>query len=153
MSAGLLRPDGIDLPRPGVHIDVFGLDDENADESFEDASSVDSDTLRAFIIAAVYANVAVLLVSLGSMGWFFQGWSRVGPALFLGGLLAGARSYWTYRSWNRSRDTVESDSGSDADGNGTDADDGGADADDDETDADDDRADFDRDADVSPPEA
>ena len=111
---------------------MFNPDEEIAGGGFEDASSVDSDTLRAFVVAAVYANVAVLLVSLGPMGWFFQGWTRLALALFAGGLLAGARSYWTYRSWKRSRDATESDSGSEA----------GAD-----------EADGDPEADASPPEA
>lgn len=118
---------------------MFGLDEMIGSEDLEDASSADPDTLRAFVVAAVYANAAVLLVSLGPMGWFFQGWSRLALALFAGGLLAGARSYWTYRSWKRSKDAAESDSGTDAgdDGAGLDPD----------------AADLDPDADASPPEA
>jgi hypothetical protein len=44
---------------------------------FEGASDVDSGTLRAFVVAVIYANVAVLLVALGPMVWYFEGWSRV----------------------------------------------------------------------------
>ncbi|EMA61167.1 DUF7322 domain-containing protein [Halorubrum lipolyticum] len=80
---------------------------------FEGASDVDSGTLRAFVVAVVYANAAVLLVALGPMLWFFEGWSRIGPALFVAGLLAGVRTYQTYRSWERSREAAESDSGDD----------------------------------------
>ncbi len=83
---------------------MFDPDEEIAGGGFEDASSVDSDTLRAFVVAAVYANVAVLLVSLGPMLWFFEGRARIGAGLFALGLLAGARTYQTYRAWKRSRD-------------------------------------------------
>ncbi|RLM50220.1 MULTISPECIES: hypothetical protein [unclassified Halorubrum] len=98
---------------------------------FEGASDVDRDTLRAFVVAVIYANAAVLLVALGPMVWFFEGWSRIGPALFVVGLLAGVRTYQTYRSWKRSRDEAEPD----------------ADSDDTVTEADD------RDPDETPPEA
>ncbi|WP_424013988.1 DUF7322 domain-containing protein [Halorubrum xinjiangense] len=71
---------------------------------FEGASDVDQGTLRAFVVAVIYANAAVLLVALGPMVWYFEGWSRVGPALLVGGFLAGVRTYQTYRAWERSRD-------------------------------------------------
>jgi len=71
---------------------------------FEGASDVDSDTLRAFVAAVIYANAAVLLVSLGPMVWFFEGRARIGAGLFALGLLAGLRTYQTYRAWKRSRD-------------------------------------------------
>ncbi|WP_423996202.1 DUF7322 domain-containing protein [Halorubrum trapanicum] len=96
------------------------------DGDFEGASDVDQGTLRAFVVAVIYANAAVLLVALGPMVWFFEGWSRIGPALFVGGVLAGVRTYQTYRSWKRSRDEV--DEGSDADDSVSEADDRDADA-------------------------
>ncbi|MDB9235584.1 hypothetical protein PN419_10060 [Halorubrum ezzemoulense] len=74
---------------------------------FEGASDVDQGTLRAFVVAVVYANAAVLLVALGPMVWFFEGWSRAGPALLVAGLLAGVRTYQTYRSWRRSQDEAD----------------------------------------------
>ena len=86
---------------------------------FEGASDVDSGTLRAFVVAVIYANAAVLLVALGPMVWYFEGWSRVGPTLLVAGLLAGVRTYQTYRAWERSRDeaaeadAVDGDSASD----------------------------------------
>ncbi|WP_435074982.1 DUF7322 domain-containing protein [Halorubrum sp. HHNYT27] len=87
---------------------------------FEGASDVDSGTLRAFVVAVIYANAAVLLVALGPMVWYFEGWSRVGPLLLAGGLVAGVRTYQTYRAWDRSRsergtdDTSEADAGDDS---------------------------------------
>lgn len=90
---------------------------------FEGASDVDSDTLRAFVAAVIYANAAVLLVALGPMVWYFEGWSRIGPALLAAGLLAGVRTYQTYRAWERSRDEAaeeEADDGDiDSDGDAT----------------------------------
>jgi len=80
---------------------------------FEGASDVDQGTLRAFVVAVIYANAALLFVALGPMVWFFEGWSRVGPALFVGGLLAGVRTYQTYRAWERSRDEGEGDAEAD----------------------------------------
>ena len=73
---------------------------------FEAASDIDSDTLRAFVVAVIYANAALLLVALGPMVWYFEGWSKIGPILFVAGLLAGVRTYQTYRAWERSRDDV-----------------------------------------------
>jgi hypothetical protein len=135
---------------------------------FEGASDVDSGTLRAFVVAVIYANVAVLLVALGPMVWYFEGWSRVGPLLLLGGLVAGVRTYQTYRAWDRSRDERDTAAGGNEDVE-ADADDGGedeSDADDDEADpdeadpdeadpdeADPDEADPDEARDPAPPEA
>ncbi|MFC6889299.1 DUF7322 domain-containing protein [Halorubrum trueperi] len=79
------------------------------DGDFEGASDVDTGTLRAFVVAVVYANAAVLLVALGPMVWYFEGWSRIGPVLTVTGLLAGVRTYQTYRAWDRARDADESD--------------------------------------------
>ncbi|MDB2271905.1 hypothetical protein PM032_12880 [Halorubrum ezzemoulense] len=90
---------------------------------FEGASDVDQGTLRAFVVAVVYANAAVLLVALGPMVWFFEGWSRAGPALLVAGLLAGVRTYQTYRSWRRSQDEAdESESDPPEEADDTDAD-------------------------------
>ncbi len=74
------------------------------DDDLGDISDVDSETLRAFVVAVIYANAALLFVALGPMVWFFEGWSRIGAILFVAGLLAGARTYQTYRSWERSRE-------------------------------------------------
>ncbi|QAU13112.1 hypothetical protein EKH57_10490 [Halorubrum sp. BOL3-1] len=76
-------------------------------EDFGATSDVDQDTLRAFVVAVIYANAALLLVALGPMVWFFEGRPRIGTALFVGGLLAGVRTYQTHRSWKRSRDDAD----------------------------------------------
>ena len=102
---------------------------------FEGASDVDSGTLRAFVVAVIYANVAVLLVALGPMVWYFEGWSRVGPLLLVGGLVAGVRTYQTYRAWDRSRDEREPAEGEEVDDEAGEADE--ADPDGDEADPDD----------------
>jgi hypothetical protein len=136
---------------------------------FEGASDVDSETLRAFVAAVIYANAAVLLVALGPMVWYFEGWSRVGPVLLAAGLLAGVRTYQTYRAWERSRDEEEEAESPRDDGNGSD-DDAGSDPDDSADNADpaadlapdgdteadpapDDDAEPDDDPDPAPPEA
>ena len=94
---------------------------------FEGASDVDQRTLRAFVVAVIYANAAVLLVALGPMVWFFEGWSRIGPALFVVGLLAGVRTYQTYRAWRRSRDEADGETEADDPDPASDAGDAGAD--------------------------
>ena len=99
------------------------------DGDFKGASDVDSGTLRAFVVAVIYANIAVLLVALGPMLWYFEGWSRVGPLLLAGGLVAGIRTYQTYRAWDRSRDEREDDdaSGTEAGKDDSDPDDSASD--------------------------
>ena len=92
------------------------------DGNFSGASDVDSGTLRAFVVAVIYANVAVLLVALGPMVWYFEGWSRIGPLFLIGGLIAGIRTYQTYRAWNRSRDETRDDDGDEIDGDEVNAD-------------------------------
>ncbi|MFD1570044.1 DUF7322 domain-containing protein [Halorubrum laminariae] len=92
------------------------------DGNFEGASDVDSGTLRAFVAAVIYANAAVLLVALGPMVWYFEGWSRIGAGLSIVGLLAGVRTYQTYRAWRRDRDSGDVDASA-ADASIDDADD------------------------------
>jgi len=88
------------------------------DGDFGSASDVDRHTLRAFVVCVIYANATLLLVALGPMVWFFEGWTRIGGILFVGGVLAGIRTYQTYRAWEQSRDDrPETD---DADGSGGD---------------------------------
>ena len=103
-----------DIPE-APSVDTF---DDSGD--FESAGDVDPDTLRAFVVAVIYANIALLLVFLGPMVWYFEGWSRAGPALLAVGLLAGIRTYQTYRAWDQSREdesnaTVDTEQGVDLD--------------------------------------
>ncbi len=129
--------------------------------NFEGASDVDSNTLRAFVVAVIYANIAVLFVFLGPMVWYFEGWSQLGPALLVIGLLAGVRTYQTYRSWEQSRDDRDDRddrerSLADVDGVDVDRDDDGVNIDrddDDVTDAAENRDDVADDGDDTPPEA
>ncbi|EMA60985.1 hypothetical protein C470_07926 [Halorubrum distributum JCM 13561] len=114
---------------------------------FEGASDVDQGTLRAFVVAVIYANAAVLLVALGPMVWFFEGWSRIGPALFVGGVLAGVRTYQTYRSWKRSRDEADEAAEGEADAEAAEGDENA------ETDGDAEPDEDDFDPDAAPPEA
>ncbi|ELZ30775.1 hypothetical protein C465_12873 [Halorubrum distributum JCM 9100] len=114
---------------------------------FEGASDVDQGTLRAFVVAVIYANAAVLLVALGPMVWFFEGWSRIGPALFVGGLLAGVRTYQTYRAWQRSRDEADEAAEGEADAEAAEGDENA------ETDGDAEPDEDDFDPDAAPPEA
>lgn len=87
------------------------------DGDFSAAGDVDGDTLRAFVVAVIYANAAVLLVALGPLVWFFEGWNRIGAGLLVVGALAGIRTYQTYRAWDRSREDAEDeDDGAEDDG-------------------------------------
>lgn len=69
---------------------------------FTKLGDVDSETLTAFLVAVIYAHIAVLFVFLGPMLWYFEGLTVVGPAVFVAGVLAGVRTYQTYRRWDRS---------------------------------------------------
>lgn len=86
-------------------VDQSGID--NVDQSAID--DVDDETLRAFVVCVIYANAALLLVSLGPLVWFFEGWTRIGAASVVAGLLAGIRTYQTYRAWDQSRDDTDPD--------------------------------------------
>ncbi len=102
--------------------------------NFDAAGDVHRDTLRAFVACVIYANAALLLVSLGPMVWFFEGWTQIGAVLLAGGVLAGIRAYQTYRAWDRSRaerdDDAGGEPGDDHDDAGDDHDDAGDDHDD-----------------------
>lgn len=74
---------------------------------FAGASDLDSNTLRAFVAAVIYANIAVLLVALGPMLWFFRGMTQVGALFFFVGVLAGVRTYQTWRAWDQSRESTD----------------------------------------------
>ncbi len=75
------------------------------DGDFSSAADVRRETLRAFVACVIYANAALLLVALGPMVWAFEGWTRIGAVLFAGGILAGIRTYQTYREWDQDRES------------------------------------------------
>ena len=74
---------------------------------FAGASDLDNNTLSAFVAAVIYANVAVLLVALGPMVWYFEGMTQVGALLLFVGVLAGVRTYQTWRAWDQSRESAD----------------------------------------------
>ncbi|MFC7098125.1 DUF7322 domain-containing protein [Halobaculum marinum] len=77
---------------------------ENPADSLPDASTVDPAISGAFWTAVVYANVALLGVSLGLMLIGFRGDLRWGGAALVVGLLAGFRVYQTRRAFKRRDD-------------------------------------------------
>ena len=74
---------------------------------FAAASDLDNNTLSAFVAAVIYANVAVLLVALGPMVWFFEGMTQIGALFLFVGALAGVRTYQTWRAWDQSRESTD----------------------------------------------
>ena len=97
----------------GPRVDVPSVGDPS--ESLPDPSTVDPAIQRAFLAAVVYANVALLGVSLGLMLVGFRGDWRVGGASIAIGLLAGARVYQTVRAFKqRDRDEDDTESTPDA---------------------------------------
>lgn len=86
----------------GPRVDVPSV--RNPAESLPDPSTVDADVQRSFWMAVVYANVALLGVSLGLMLIGFRGQWRWGGGAVLVGLLAGVRVYQTYRAFEQRRE-------------------------------------------------
>ncbi|MFC7136471.1 DUF7322 domain-containing protein [Halobaculum litoreum] len=79
-------------------------------DSLPDPSTVDPAVRRSFLTAVIYANVALLGVSLGLMLIGFRGDLRWGGAAVGVGVLAGIRVYQTYRAFrNRDRDDATPD--------------------------------------------
>ena len=95
-------------------VDRSGINDIDG----SDIDDVDDETLRAFVVCVIYANAALLLVSLGPLVWVFEGWTQIGTASVVAGLLAGVRTYQTYRAWDQSRDDADEETATDAGGSG-----------------------------------
>ncbi|GAB6879044.1 hypothetical protein JCM17823_13180 [Halorubrum gandharaense] len=95
-------------------VDTFGTDDEDFDQDFGNIGDVDGDTLQAFVRCVIYLNAAVLLVSLGTLFWYFEGRVRFGQGLLLLGGLAGARCYQTHREWRLEQDDDDDSEDGDA---------------------------------------
>ena len=87
----------VDLPR----VDAPAV--RNPADDLPDFSSVDSAVSGPFLIAVVYANVALLGVSLGLMLVGFRGEWGWGGAAVVVGLFAAVRVYQTYRGFERRR--------------------------------------------------
>lgn len=87
----------------GPRVDIPSVDDPS--DSLPDPSTVDPDIQRSFLSGVVYANVALLGVSLGLMLVGFRGDWRAGGAAIVIGVLAGVRVYQTVRAFKqRDRD-------------------------------------------------
>ncbi|MXR41226.1 hypothetical protein GRX01_07730 [Halobaculum sp. WSA2] len=87
----------------GPRVDVPSVDDPS--DSLPDPSTVDPAIQRSFLSGVVYANVALLGVSLGLMLVGFRGDWRAGGAAIVIGVLAGVRVYQTVRAFKqRDRD-------------------------------------------------
>ncbi|MFC7069289.1 DUF7322 domain-containing protein [Halobaculum lipolyticum] len=93
---------------PRVQVPSVG----NPADSLPDSDSVDPAIQRSFWAAVLYANVALMGVSLGLMLIGFRGDLRWGGAALVVGLLAGVRVYQTYRAFKR-RDDDGDDDGTD----------------------------------------
>ena len=94
----------------GPRVDVPSVEDPS--ESLPDPSTVDPEIQRSFAVAVIYANVAVLGVSLGLMLIGFRGQWRWGGFAVVVGLLAGVRVYQTVQAF-RTRDRDDEEGGSD----------------------------------------
>lgn len=79
--------------------------EERISQRVAELSTVDisNDVAVPFWAAVVYANVGLLLVSLGPMLAYFRGQVVVGGTLVLVGLVALYRTYTTYRAFERDR--------------------------------------------------
>lgn len=111
----------------GPRVDIPSVDDPS--DSLPDPSRVDPDIQQPFLAAVVYANVALLGVSLGLMLVGFRGNWRVGGAAIAIGVLAAVRVYQTVRAFKQ-RDRDGDDAG-EGDGDGAGDEDGADDGDDD----------------------
>lgn len=89
-----------------------------ATEQESETIEIDSRTNRYFWSAVVLANIAVGASSLGVMLMGFRGQWAVGGALVFVGVLAGVRTYWTYRTFQSGSDGEEGETkASDRSGN------------------------------------
>ena len=110
----------------GPRVEIPSVDDPS--DSLPDPSRVDPDIQQPFLAAVVYANVALLGVSLGLMLVGFRGNWRVGGTAIVIGVLAAVRVYQTVRAFKqRDRDGDDADEG-DGDEGGDGAGDGDEDA-------------------------
>ncbi|WP_277553575.1 DUF7322 domain-containing protein [Halobaculum limi] len=104
----------------GPRVNIPTVNDPS--DSLPDPSTVDPHISRSFMTAVLYANVAVLGVSLGAMLIGFRGqWNWGGFAIVVG-LLAGVRVYQTYRAFEQWREERDADEATEDDDTETDPD-------------------------------
>lgn len=114
--SGNPEEDLVDTPSVDVP-EVEAPSVRNPADGLPDPSSVDPEVSGPFLIAVIYANVALFGVSLGLMLVGFRGEWRWGGAATLVGLFAAVRVYQTYRAFEARRAEREADdapAGSDA---------------------------------------
>jgi hypothetical protein len=98
-------------------------------------TDVDPDVFKTFWTSVIFANVALFGVSLGAMLWFFRGQALLGGILLFAGVLAGLRTYASYRAFEN-RDPEDAGDGDDDGGEDRDdGEDGGGDTPDDRSDS------------------
>ncbi|WP_058367235.1 DUF7322 domain-containing protein [Haloparvum sedimenti] len=78
-------------------------------------SDLHPDTARTFIICAVLANAAILLVSLGAMLAYFRGMTQLGGGMILLGLFAALRTRMQYANWRERYEEREAAADAEAD--------------------------------------
>ncbi|MFC3957292.1 DUF7322 domain-containing protein [Halovivax cerinus] len=94
LEPGAAEPDEWD-PEDDLHDpDADGL---TVPQVSTDESDVDSELVRTFWTIVLICNVAILLVSVGPMLWYFLDMAREGLALVLGGLVLFGLAYRRYR--------------------------------------------------------
>jgi hypothetical protein len=92
-------PDEPDEPSPETRWGNPERDLPRVPEVSTDESDVDPHTLETFWVSVIFANAALFGVSLGAMLWYFRGQALLGGALVLVGVLAGLRTYASYRAF------------------------------------------------------
>ena len=92
-------PDEPDEPSPETRWGNPERDLPRVPEVSTDESDVDPHTFKTFWVSVVFTNAAVFGVSLGAMLWYFRGQALLGGALMFVGILAGLRTYASYRSF------------------------------------------------------
>ncbi|MFC6787644.1 hypothetical protein ACFQFH_17825 [Halobaculum halobium] len=97
----------------GPRVEIPSVGDPS--DSLPDPSTVDPAIQRPFLAAVVYANVALLGISLGLMLVGFRGDWRFGGTALVVGVLAGIRVYQTVRAFKQRKRDEDDDGGDDAD--------------------------------------
>jgi hypothetical protein len=105
-------PDEPDEPTPESRWGNPERDLPRVPEVETEESDVDPHVFKTFWVSVVFANVALFGVSLGAMLWYFRGQALLGGTLVGVGVLAGLRTYASYRAFR----TDDGDGDGDRDG-------------------------------------